>query len=419
MRKLLTIVFASVCSAVFADRLATQDWVLRTVTNAVINEATVRANEDVRVAKEAHDELTNRLDSASFHAGLGATATGNGAVAVGQDAKAEGKQAVQLGAGTNTTDNSLKFQSVNVVSNGYVQTKLQEAVKTRTAVGAIPSGYDLPAGTDLLVLFRKMMCPWWVTFDSVGGTAFESQQIIDGECAVNPGTPVKTGYTFVNWALSDGTVWDWSTEIKKDWDLQAVWSENQYQIKFDAVWGSGTYVAFKDLRYTESYAIQANNLYRPGYTASGWNTNASGTGTTYSDGQVVSKLVSTNGGVFQLYARFLPDYQVYIGAKDSEPTTTIDLTPSGSIVRRNDLTGAYVTTDGITTSEEGQYCIIAVSYPTGEPDLSVSSFQLVGTPFEIENRTVKTVEDLGKKWTIIYPNTKQVFTTPKQFKIKF
>ena len=40
-----------------------------------------------------------------------------------------------------------------------------------------------------------------VTFDSDGGTTYPAQTVDDGEQAMFPGTPVKDGYTFVQWFL--------------------------------------------------------------------------------------------------------------------------------------------------------------------------------------------------------------------------
>ena len=62
-----------------------------------------------------------------------------------------------------------------------------------------------------------------VSFDSDGGTPVESQLVIRGETASNPGAPVRTGlYTFVGWYLDD-TLYDFSSPVMSDLTLVAKW----------------------------------------------------------------------------------------------------------------------------------------------------------------------------------------------------
>lgn len=61
-----------------------------------------------------------------------------------------------------------------------------------------------------------------VSFDSDGGTPVESQLVIRGETASNPGEPTRRLYSFEGWYL-DGTLYDFSKPVLSDLTLTAKW----------------------------------------------------------------------------------------------------------------------------------------------------------------------------------------------------
>ena len=61
-----------------------------------------------------------------------------------------------------------------------------------------------------------------VSFDSDGGTPVESQLVIRGETASNPGEPTRRLYTFEGWYL-DGTLYDFSKPVLSNLTLTAKW----------------------------------------------------------------------------------------------------------------------------------------------------------------------------------------------------
>ena len=69
--------------------------------------------------------------------------------------------------------------------------------------------------------------------------------------------------------------------------LEAVWSDSYNSITFDANNGSGTMKGIKIIKDRTS-RLKYNLFEKTGYTFSGWNTKADGTGTSYTDGQKVS-----------------------------------------------------------------------------------------------------------------------------------
>ena len=66
-----------------------------------------------------------------------------------------------------------------------------------------------------------------VSFNSMGGSAVQSQSVADGEKATEPIAPTKTGYTFGGWYsdLDLTDAWDFSTDtVESDMMLYAKWS---------------------------------------------------------------------------------------------------------------------------------------------------------------------------------------------------
>ena len=70
-----------------------------------------------------------------------------------------------------------------------------------------------------------------VTFDTDGGNAIASQEIVEGQTATRPNDPEKTGHTFAGW--KNGTAdWSFDTPITGNITLTAMWTVNEYDIKF-------------------------------------------------------------------------------------------------------------------------------------------------------------------------------------------
>ncbi|MGN1007330.1 MAG: S-layer homology domain-containing protein [Butyricicoccus sp.] len=65
-----------------------------------------------------------------------------------------------------------------------------------------------------------------VTFDSNGGTAVASQTVKNGEKAVKPTNPTRSGYTFGGWYTDDNKKWDFNDPITGDITLTASWTKN-------------------------------------------------------------------------------------------------------------------------------------------------------------------------------------------------
>ena len=95
---------------------------------------------------------------------------------------------------------------------------------------------------------------------------------------------------------------------------------DSYTVKFDANGGEGT-MADQKITVNESVALNANVYSRPTYSFSHWNTSADGSGTSYSNEQVVTDLAGKDETI-TLYAQWTsaPHYYIHFDANSGEGT---------------------------------------------------------------------------------------------------
>lgn len=87
--------------------------------------------------------------------------------------------------------------------------------------------------------------------------------------------------------------------------LYANWKPNTYTIAYNANGGSGIIMPTA-MVYDTGKTLSSNTFKRTGYAFAGWNTKADGSGTTYSNQNLVNNLTDVNGGTVVLYAQWKP-----------------------------------------------------------------------------------------------------------------
>ena len=129
-------------------------------------------------------------------------------------------------------------------------------------------------------------------------------------------TITRTGYTFNDWLVKDvdnngdgkwDSVYDYDVDaypMGASFVIYSDWTEHKYNITFNANGGSGSTAGINNVLYSADTKLTANGFSRTGYTFTGWNTKADGTGTAIADGATVSKLTATDGGTVTLYAQW-------------------------------------------------------------------------------------------------------------------
>ncbi len=119
--------------------------------------------------------------------------------------------------------------------------------------------------------------------------------------------PTRKGYTFDGWYLEP----EFETKIETiekgssvNYTLYAKWTPIKYNIVF---YGNNNdnevnVDSIEDAVYDQYYVLPENTFTRGTYVARGWNTKADGTGTSYTSGQSIKNLSSTEGQTVILYS---------------------------------------------------------------------------------------------------------------------
>ena len=115
---------------------------------------------------------------------------------------------------------------------------------------------------------------------------------------LNPGSLqansfIRDGYIFLGWnTKADGTGIDYIDQqelesIDEDLNLYAIWIPNKYTITFDANGGTGE-MEEQEFTYGVEQQLKENAFIKEGYTFDSWNTKSDGTGTQYTNQQVIN-----------------------------------------------------------------------------------------------------------------------------------
>lgn len=138
------------------------------------------------------------------------------------------------------------------------------------------------------------------------------------------GAPSRTGYQFTKWRCNrtedDGEYSAGSNYYPKDWKdghllnsiiMTAQWEANKYYVTYkpnkpgnashDV---TGTMPARTEFKYDTGKELDNNQYNLTGWTFTGWNTKADGSGDSYTNSQTVTNLTSTNGATITLYAQW-------------------------------------------------------------------------------------------------------------------
>lgn len=213
------------------------------------------------------------------------------------------------------TSCSVTISSTRPTRSGY------DFLGWASAAGAVAAEYD--GGDKLTLDGDKILHAVWkkiqttttltLTYHANGGSGAPNAQTcstLTSSCAVTISStkPTRTNYTFVGWATTaSATTASYnpggSITLSKNTTIYAVW-KNNYAIRFNGNGSTGGTMSNLTMVYGTARKLTTNAFSRTGYTFSGWNTKADGTGTAYSNGQSVNNLTTTAGKVIDLYAQW-------------------------------------------------------------------------------------------------------------------
>ena len=118
----------------------------------------------------------------------------------------------------------------------------------------------------------------------------------------------RTGYSFAGWATSSGGAVVYANgatySANASVTLYAKWTAHKYTVKFNGNGSTSGSMSNQTFTYGTAQKLTSNAFKKTGFTFSKWTRNADGTGTSYTNGQSVKNLTSTNGAEINLYAQW-------------------------------------------------------------------------------------------------------------------
>ena len=157
-----------------------------------------------------------------------------------------------------------------------------------------------------------------IDFDPNTGEGTQASQALhyDQEAKLAENRFIKKGYSFLGWRVSEETlaraVTDQGQIIQTiptgttgNLRLSAQWQAISYEVIVDPNGGAGAR-ASQRLTYDKAEKLAKNPFTRDGYSFTGWNTQADGKGTTYTDQQEVKNLVAEANGSLTFFAQWKP-----------------------------------------------------------------------------------------------------------------
>ena len=224
-----------------------------------------------------------------------------------------------------------------------------------------------------------------VPYDSTYSVSGNVLTFSDGQKVTATAT-AKTGYTtkFGSWSSTSGTV-KGAASISASFTRTA----NQYSIIYNCNGGTPTTAYSSGHTYDLSANLKANQCSRSGFSYQGWNTAANGSGTSYTDQQVVSNLKSANNDSINLYAQW----------KDiSSPSCKLKATASGvTFESKTDNVG--VTSFGLIKSTTATY--------NSTSTLALSNGTFYGYVKDAAGNTGKCQITIGGTYVSSYTKTTQ------------
>ena len=196
-----------------------------------------------------------------------------------------------------------------------------------------------------------------VTYNANGGDRVPAQTVPPGTVITLPAA-TRNGYSFNGW-LINGQVYNVGASYTVNSDVMPIarWVENppdavQYTVTFNANGGTGTMSA-QTFAAETAQNLRANAFTRSGYTFSGWNTAANGSGTSYANG--ASYTATGNVTLYAQWTRNAATYTVTFNANGGAGTMSAQTFTAGTAqnLTANAFTRTGYTFNGWNTAANG------------------------------------------------------------------
>ena len=225
---------------------------------------------------------------------------GNGSTSGSMDT-----QTIVYGSGTKLTANA--FKKKGYTFNGW-NTKA-DGSGTSYANKADGSTMTKTSGKTITLYAQWKKTKYTITYKLNGGKNNSSNpsKYYITTSTITLKNPTRSGYTFKGW-YSDSKFKTKVTKIKKgstgNVTLYAKWQGINYKVKFNGNGSTSGSMKTKTMTYGSGKKLTANAFKKKGYTFTGWNTKADGSGKSYSNKANGSKLTTKSGKTVTLYAQW-------------------------------------------------------------------------------------------------------------------
>ncbi|WP_195538720.1 InlB B-repeat-containing protein [Eubacterium maltosivorans] len=228
--------------------------------------------------------------------------------------------------GGDTSDQSMTYDTAaNLTVNGYTKTGYTFTgwnTQTDGKGTAYTDGQNVinltAAEGETVTLYAQWRAnTYTIKFDgntADGGSTQDQAMTYDHAANLTPNGYTKTGYTFTSWntqADGGGTVYTDAQNVVnltaaegETVTLFAQWRANNYLVTFEGNTADGGSTADQAMTYDQAVNLTVNGYTKTGYTFTGWNTQADGGGTTFTDEQSVVNLSPNEGETVTLYAQW-------------------------------------------------------------------------------------------------------------------
>lgn len=347
-------------------------WNLTYADQYIANKATAIGVIRKSTATEGGAFNTQLYNSVGSQAGAGQSSiiyNGNGAT--------EGSMGMQVGdPDTNATIQANKYKRQGYKFTGW-NTKPDGTGTAYTEGQTVAMPKE---GQSLNLYAQWKALPVTISYNGNGGKGNTNGETTDADTAIPIASNgyTRDGYTFQTWnTKADGTGDTYrpgdSITLTGDITLYAQWEANQYAVAYAPNGGDGS-MPDQTFSYDQTQALSSSQFTRPGWTFTGWNTKADGTGTAYKNRQEVKNLTAQDGGEITLHAQWKADkaalhYDANANTATGDTPDSEGVTDGTITVSKNGYANVGYTFTGWNTMPDGTGSTIqpgdAVKLPAG------------------------------------------------------
>ncbi|MBR2254375.1 MAG: InlB B-repeat-containing protein [Candidatus Methanomethylophilaceae archaeon] len=202
-----------------------------------------------------------------------------------------------------------------------------------------------------------------ITFSNTHGNVIAPITQDYGTEVVAPVDPSYPGMRFTGWNPAVP-----ATMPAQDMTVEGTWVEDLYTVKYAPNGGTGSMEDSVVLR-GDSFALRSNVFSMTGHKFASWNTAADGSGSSYSDGQVVTDI--TDGESITLYVQWAPaGYTVRFNSTGSDPVEQAFVYGVAQPLAANTFVNDPYVFDGWNTAADGS----GVAYSDGQNVVNLSEY---------------------------------------------